>query len=52
MNDQKTFEETYASYPFPRLVEFGLALSGLLVRVRDRRVQTREHTSQGAVLAR
>ena len=31
MENGKSFEQTYPSYPFPRLVEFGLALSGLFI---------------------
>ena len=34
MTDTKTFEATYPAYPFPALVEFGLALSRLYLRAR------------------
>lgn len=32
--ETKTFEQTYRSYPFPALVDFGVALSRLIVRKR------------------
>jgi hypothetical protein len=34
MNDKKSFEATYVAYPFPALVDFGMALSRLFVRSR------------------
>jgi hypothetical protein len=37
MTEKKTFEATYRSYPFPVLVDFGLALSRLFLRTRNRR---------------
>ena len=36
MTEFKTFEATYPSYPFPALVEFGLALSRLYLLARRR----------------
>lgn len=36
--ENKTFEQTYRSYPFPALVDFGIALSRLVVGQRGRKV--------------
>ncbi len=52
MNDKKSFEETYVRYPFPLLVDFGLALSGLFVRTRDRGVQPQERAPKVTTFAR
>lgn len=35
--ESKTFEQTYRGYPFPVLVDLGLALSRLAVRRRASR---------------
>lgn len=37
MENKNTFESTYGAYPFPTLVDFGLALSRLFTRTRTRR---------------
>lgn len=50
MTENKTFEATYRSYPFPVLVDFGLALSRLFIRARDRRSET--EAPHGAVQTR
>ena len=36
MAKDKSFESTYTAYPFPILVDFGMALSRLFVRARSR----------------
>lgn len=41
MTENKAFEATYREYPFPVLIDFGLALSRLFVRVRARRAAAR-----------
>jgi hypothetical protein len=50
MTENKIFETTYRSYPFPVLVDFGLALSRLFIRTRDRHAEA--ETPHGAVEAR
>ena len=52
MAEKKTFEATYRSYPFPVLVDFGLALSRLFIRTRDRRAEAETKAPHGAVQAR
>jgi len=37
MEHKNSFEATYGAYPFPTLVDFGLALSRLFTRARTRR---------------
>ena len=51
MTENKTFEATYPAYPFPALVEFGLALSRLYLFARRRHEagpQSAPHTPQHA----
>ena len=48
MTEIKPFEATYPAYPFPALVEFGLALSRLYLLTRRRRDVSPQGTPQHA----
>lgn len=48
MNGKETFESTYRRYPFPALLELGLALSRLYVRARRARRERDERRDHAA----